>query len=87
MDNESKGLTSITSLTDIKGLSDVQAWGDAYGDDHVILGDPRSDVWNQYSEPDGRPQYIVFDRDMNIVFKGQGSGQHKKAQDAVLAEL
>jgi hypothetical protein len=44
-------------------------------------------VWNQYKDGDNKPQYIVLDREMNVVFRGRGAQGHDEAEAAVLALL
>jgi hypothetical protein len=48
------------------------------------LGDQDKSLWDAYVEGGGRPQYVVFDRDLNIVFKGKGPSGHGQAEEAVL---
>ena len=49
-----------------------------------MLGDKDKSLWDAYVEGGGRPQYVVFDRDLTIVFKGKGSSGHSKAEEKVL---
>ena len=43
-------------------------------------------VWNQYKDTDNKPQYIVFDREMNIVYRGRGVKGHSESE-AVIVDL
>lgn len=40
-------------------------------------------MWDQYREGTMRPQYIVFDRDMTIVFKGISDLAKDEAEDLI----
>jgi hypothetical protein len=80
-------LTVIASLTDISDLSDLDQWADAFGTTHTLVGDADKALWNAYVDTGGRPQYVVFDREMTIQFKGKGSSGHKDAEAVVLELL
>jgi hypothetical protein len=65
----------------------VTEWGESYGNDVIILDDPTSQVWNQYSADMGKPVYIVFDRDLTVMFKAAGSSGASQSQAEVLRLL
>ena len=58
-----------------------------YGVTHPLVGDIDRVVWNQYRDGDSKPQYIVFDREMNIVYRDQRESGHAAAEEVVLALL
>ena len=58
-----------------------------FGVTHTLLGDIDGVVWNQYKNGDARPQYIVFDREMNVVYRDFSTSGHAAAQATVLALL
>jgi hypothetical protein len=67
----------------------LNEWAETFGATHTLLGDTDFAVFNQYKEGDIKPQYVVFDREMNIVYRGhseKGHGQSKAAVLALLAE-
>ena len=74
----------IASLTEVSALSDLTLWADQFGTTHVLVADQDRSVWTQYVDGGGRPQYVVFDREMNIVFKGKGRSGKTAAEEAVL---
>jgi hypothetical protein len=51
------------------------------------VGDQDKALWNAYVDSGGRPQFIVFDRDLTIQYKGSGRSGHKEAKDAALGLL
>ena len=77
----------IASLTEVSDLSDLDLWANEFGTSHVLVADQDKSVWKAYVEGGGRPQYVVFDRDLTIVFKGKGSQGHADAEDAALELL
>ena len=52
-----------------------------------MLGDDEAEVWEAWRDGNGRPQYIVMDRDMNIVLRGEGTAGHQQTEDKVLELL
>jgi hypothetical protein len=67
----------------------LNEWAKTFGTTHTLLGDADLTLFNQYQEGDTKPQYVVFDREMNIVYRGHsqiGHGQSKAAVLALLAE-
>jgi len=52
-------------------MDDIAYWRDYFDATHPILGDLEQEVWAQYSEGMGQPQYIVFDRDLTIQYKNR----------------
>ena len=52
-----------------------------------MLGDLDEEVFDLYAEGSARPQYIVFDRGMTILYKGTGSSGHDAMEDVVLKAL
>jgi peroxiredoxin len=86
-ENQDKGFTAIVSLKTITSYADLDTWADTFGATHTLLGDIDLVVWNQYKDGDNKPQYIVFDREMNIVYRGRGAQGHDEAEAAVLTLL
>ena len=81
-----EGFTGVVALNAISELSDLDLWAEEFGATHPLLSDIDREVWDQYAGPGGRPQYIVLDRDMTIMFKGAGISDHSAA-DAVVLDL
>lgn len=52
-----------------------------------MLGDDKAEVWQEWREGNARPQYILMDRDMNVVERGEGRAGHEATQDAALELL
>tara|TARA_Y100000589_G_C26622397_1_gene414688 strand:+ start:278 stop:520 length:243 start_codon:yes stop_codon:yes gene_type:complete len=77
----------IASLTEVSELADLTLWANEFGTTHVLVADQDRSVWNQYVDGGGRPQYVVFDREMNIVFKGKSRAGKAEAEEAVLELL
>ncbi len=54
---------------------------------HPVLGDPKMGVFVQYKQGTGKPQYVLFDRDMTVLYKGTGAVDHAEAQELILDML
>ena len=65
----------------------MDAWARDIGGDTIILQDDHEDVYDLYRVDDFRPQYIVLDRDMTIVYKGSRPNSKEEAEDEVLSLL
>jgi len=72
------------ALHDVSGPADLTTWVTTFGATHPVLDDSAETVYNQYRGGAGRPWYVVFDRDMTIVFKGVGTLAHEEATETVL---
>ena len=55
-----------------------------FGSTYTLVGDPDKEVWDQYRDGAIKPQYIVFDRDMTVIFKDYGDFGHGRAEDEIL---
>ena len=66
--------------------NDVAEWGSSYGDDVIILDDPTGEAWGQYTAGLGKPEFVVIDRDMTIVYKG-GAQSGSVASEAEVLQL
>ena len=75
------------ALKDTSGLSGVAEWVAEFDSTHTVLGDLDGDVWRQYAEGGRTPQYVVFDSDMEITYKGAGTSGHDEAKAEVLRLL
>ena len=64
--------------------SDLITWGESYGNDVIILNDADNEVWEQYRSDMYKPQYIVIDRDLTVIFKGVGPDAVDAAESTVL---
>ena len=67
--------------------NDLNLWRSDYAADVVLLLDNTSSVYNTFKMDNSRPQYVVMDRDMRIVFKGRGASGKQQAEEAVLEAL
>jgi hypothetical protein len=52
-----------------------------------VLGDFDREVFDQYRDGPFRPQYVVFDREMNILARDDTPDAHVVAETAALAAL
>ena len=78
------GLTSIVALNQVNAVEDAGTWGSLYGNQNVILADLNRDVYNQYQEGFAMPQYVVFDRDMTVLYKSDGVPGKYGAEQLIL---
>ena len=83
VDNKSRGLTSIIALHQVD-QTNIAEWGEEYCSDVVLLEDEGNIVYDQYKIDNFRPQYIVIDRDMNVVFKSSMPSGKSEASAVVL---
>jgi hypothetical protein len=79
-------LTSIAAIhdTDVDGINE---WIAEFGSTHTVLADTDRVVYDQYTISMYRPQYIVFDRDLTILFKDDGPGAGFAGESIVTSEL
>ena len=68
-------------------FEELQAWNEEYLGDVQLLLDDNKLVFEEYKISHYRPQFIVIDRDMNIVYKGDLSDGKQEAEDTVLSLL
>ena len=57
------------------------------GGDTLILLDEGEQVYDLYRKDNGRPQYVVIDRDMTVVFKASTTEGRESSQEQVLQLL
>ena len=67
--------------------NDVVDWGDSYGNDVLILDDPTGQSWSQYTDGLGKPEFVVIDRDMTIIYKGGAQSGRVESESEVLQLL
>ena len=66
---------------------ETNKWATMFETTHPVLNDSKKVVWNQYRQGSGKPQYILFDRDMTVLYKGTGNSGHAQVQELILAML
>ena len=74
-------------LRDCAEPASAGEWIEAFGSTHPVLCDSEATAWDVYGVGLGKPQYIVIDQDMNIVFRGMGPGDASEAEAEVLELL
>ena len=62
---------------------DVGEWVDHFGATHPVLYDDDETVRDMYQSGSGPPHFTVIDRDMTIVWKGNGTFGHSDAEELV----
>jgi hypothetical protein len=87
VDHADAGLSSIVALHDSSTIADAGEWSTRFGDSHVVLADTDNAVWDQYRDSRIQPQYVVFDRDMTILYKGQTDVAKEEAEALILGLL
>ena len=65
---------------------DLDAWSDAFGLTHPVYADSGEAVWDQYGGG-GRPAFVVFDRDLNVHWRGEGGAAVDAVEGALLEVL
>ena len=68
-------------------FEELQQWNEEYLGDVLLLLDENSLVFEEYKLNHYRPQFIVIDRDMSIVYKGYLTDGKQQAEDTVLSLL
>ena len=68
-------------------IEELQEWGQEYGGDVVLILDEAGVVYDEYKMDDSRPQYIVIDQDMTIVYKNSTPSGKSPAEQQVLSLL
>ena len=63
---------------------DAADWIEAVGSTHPVLCDSEETAWDLYGVGMGKPQYILLDREMNIVYRGMGPGDYDTAESRVI---
>ena len=86
VDNKSKGLTSIIALHEV-GQSNIAEWGETHCSDVILLADVENTVYDDYKIDNFRPQYVVIDQEMNVVFKSSMPSGKSEASALVLELL
>ena len=66
------------------GPSDLTSWAESFGTTHTLLADADKSAWDLYADSNSRPQIIVFDRELNIRYRGAGSSGHAGGEEAAL---
>ena len=79
-------MTSIVALHRAS-IEDLSTWAEEIGGDTVILLDEGEQIYNLYKKDNARPQYIVIDRDMTVVYKASMPDGRYTSQDVVLELL
>ena len=67
--------------------NNIQTWRTEYAPDVVLLLDNTSSVYNTFKLDNSRPQYVVMDQDMRILFKGRGTTGSQEAKEVILSIL
>jgi len=85
------GFTAIAALhassSDPITTSDVASWVEEFSSTHPVLGDFDKAVYDQYRVDPFRPQYVLFDREMNILMTESSPDAHEVALATTLAAL
>lgn len=68
-------------------IDELQVWGQEYGGDVVLILDEAGFVYDEYKMDDYRPQYIVIDQDMTVVYKNSTPSGKSPAEQQVLSLL
>lgn len=48
-----------------------------------MLDDTEEIVWDEWRDGNARPQYILMDRELEIVLHGEGREGHEAAEEAI----
>jgi len=67
--------------------SDLITWSENYGGDVILLRDLNEEVYDAYKKDHLRPQYIVIDREMTIIYKASLGNGKDLAEEQVLELL
>ena len=65
----------------------LDAWGQEYGDSVLILNDSQEEVWEQYRSDIYKPQFVVIDQELTVVYKGVGPEGVQPSETMVLELL
>ena len=65
----------------------MASWVEDFGSTHPVLCDIDLEAWDLYADGPIKPQYIVLDREMNILMKTSSPVGHTEAEAAVLDAL
>jgi len=65
----------------------LNEWQNMFNMDTVLLADTEQDMWEQLRLNTGRPQYLVIDRELIIVYRDAGSGGEQRSKEQVLELL
>jgi hypothetical protein len=71
-------------LRDCDEPEDAADWIDYFSSTHPVLCDSELVGWDLYGVGTGKPQYTVFDREMNIVYRSLFPSDRAVAEAAVL---
>ncbi len=66
---------------------ELEYWSQNFGSDVVLLHDAEDLVYEDYKRDNARPQYIVIDQNMMIVFKGSMPNNMLVAEEVVRSLL
>gem|GEM_PF-2893205 len=75
------------SLSGINSVGMLNEWQNMFNMDTVLLADTEQDMWEQLRLNTGRPQYLVIDRELIIVYRDAGSGGEQRSKEQVLELL
>ncbi len=82
-------LQVVTILADTTSIDDLEIWHKLTGVTFTVLQDEGNLISSEYMDDGGRPQFIVIDRDLTILYRGQGNQGHAEAvqlMEKLLAE-
>ena len=85
MQHQSDGYTGVTILPGKVSTDDLVEWTEAFGITHPVLADTYNDANRAWSLNKGRPQFVVLDRDLEVVFND--TSDHEGYQQAILDTL
>ena len=68
-------------------IDELDVWAQEFGGDVVLVLDEAGFVYDEYKLDDTRPQYIVIDRDMTIIYKNSTPSGKSPAEQQVLSLL
>lgn len=68
-------------------IEELQEWNEEYLGDVLLLLDANRLVFEEYTLNHYRPQFIVIDQSMTIVYKGYLTDGKQEAENTVLSLL
>ncbi|MEZ4240170.1 MAG: hypothetical protein R3F59_29260 [Myxococcota bacterium] len=74
----------VQALTETRDAADGEAWIAQYGLTFPVGLDDDWDVWERFHQVNGRPQFLVFDRDLTLLYGGL---DRLKAEDLAVDTL
>ena len=76
-------LSMATVLADTTSPNDVDLWHTLTGVTFTVLQDDGNVISTEYMDDSGRPQYIVLDRDLTVVYRGVSARGHAEATEMI----